>query len=90
MTFSSTPANTGYHIKEVILTYVFDNLKIEASKLTDVSLFKWFRDNFDHLEHSKLEPYDSKPVNLQVKSIVNSLKTNAIYTEINAIDSKKT
>ena len=65
----------SHHIGEVILYHVFDDLKIEDSKSPDVTLFKRFRDNFDHLEHSKLELYDSKPVNLQVRSIVKSLKT---------------
>lgn len=75
MAFGTTSTSTDYHIEKVILTHVFDDLKIEASKSPDVILF---HDNFDHLEHSKLEPYDSKPVNLQVRSIVNSLKTNSI------------
>jgi len=78
-----------HHIGEIILSHVFDDLKIEASKSPDVTLFKRFRDNFDHLDHSELEPYNSKSVDVQVRSIVNSLRANAIQTAKCAIDSGK-
>ena len=49
-----------YHIGEVIVCHIFDDLKIKVSKSPDVALFKQFHENhrdFDHLERSKLVPY---------------------------------
>ena len=41
-----------HHIGEVILSYVFEDLKIEASKSPDVTLFTRFRSNWGLVPHS--------------------------------------
>jgi hypothetical protein len=41
------------HVGEIILTHVWDSLKVEVSKSKDVSLFVRFRDNFHKLPHTE-------------------------------------
>lgn len=60
-----------HHIGEVVLSHVFADLKIEASKSPDITLFKRFRDNFDK---SELEPYDAKSVDIEVRKVVDGLR----------------
>jgi hypothetical protein len=43
-----------HHVGELILSHVFDDLKIEASKSPDVTLFVRFRKNFEQLPCSKM------------------------------------
>ena len=41
-----------HHVGEIILTHVFDDLKIEASRSPNVTLFTKFLKNFDKLPHT--------------------------------------
>ena len=40
-----------HHIGEVILSGVWDGLKIEVAKSPEITLFQRFRDNYDHLSY---------------------------------------
>ena len=54
-----------HHVGEVVLSHVWDALKIEASKSPDVSLFTRFKEQFATLTHS----------DIQIKDIPECLKT---------------
>ena len=45
-----------HHIGEVLLTHVFNNLKIDMSKWPDTTLFTRFRKNFDRLPQNTDQP----------------------------------
>ena len=43
-----------HHVGEIILTWVWEGLKIEVSKSPEVTMFQRFRDNFDALSYSEV------------------------------------
>ena len=47
-----------HHVGEVLLSHVFTDLQIEASKSPDVTLFVRFRKNYDLLPHKPLSRFD--------------------------------
>lgn len=46
-----------HHIGEVILTHVFNDLKVEASRGPDVSLFSRFKKQFDTIPHGETDEF---------------------------------
>lgn len=76
-----------HHIGEIILSHVFDDLKIEASKSPDISVFKRFRKHYTLLQF--VEDSDSEiPINLSkfddssfsesAKTLIDECKNNVI------------
>jgi len=59
-----------HHIGEIVLTRVFQDLRIESSKSPDVTVFCRFRKHFDVLPHSsdqRLSTFDSSQFSEEAK-----------------------
>ena len=46
-----------HHIGEIVLTHLWDDLKIETSKGPSIKLFSRFRENFLHLKVEEVDHY---------------------------------
>jgi hypothetical protein len=73
-----------HHVGEVILSHVFTDLNIEASKSPDVTLFARYRKNYELLPHTsedcQLAQFDSTPlINTAVQSLVDEWKVNVLH-----------
>lgn len=79
-----------HHIGEVILSHVFNDLKIEVSKSPDILLFQRFRKNFDMIPHSgqisDLSIMKMGEFNVEQKAILYDLKKEAINVLKSKID----
>jgi hypothetical protein len=72
-----------HHVGEVILTHVFESLKIEVSKSPDVTLFTRFRKNFERLEthrsaSQRLSRFDATKFNENVKPFIDKCREHVI------------
>lgn len=70
-----------HHIGEVILTHVFDGLKIEVSKSPDVNVFTRFRKNFTYLSRGSdemLRRLDHTAFSEEAQTIIQDLKDTAL------------
>ena len=70
-----------HHIGEIILTHVFQDLHIEASKSPEVTLFSRFRKHFDLLPHTSDQPMsklDSYLFADAAKDLVTVFKTEVL------------
>ena len=65
-----------HHVGEVILTHIFNDLKIEASKSPEVSVFLRFRKNFGTLAHDDDQPliFDMSQFSNEVELMISALK----------------
>jgi len=63
--------------------HVFNALKIETSKSSEISLFKRFQKHWDHISYAKgesLAKTDSPVYNDEAKQLLSSWKSNALNT----------
>lgn len=73
-----------HHVGEIILSHVFDDLKIEASKSPDVTLFTRFRKNFQMLTvpskstDEKLSRLNLTSFNHEALQIVDTCRTSVL------------
>ena len=70
-----------HHVGEIILTHIFQDLKVEISKSPEVSLFSRFRKHYDLLPHTSDQPlsrFDSCSLSDAAKEHVIVLKTEAL------------
>jgi len=69
-----------HHIGEVILSHVFTDLKIEASKSPDVTLFTRLRSNWELMSHdySHILPFCPADHSLQAQELLAIMKEEAI------------
>jgi len=69
-----------HHIGEVLLSHVFADLKIEASKSPDVTLFTRMRSNWDLMPHdsSDIVPFCPADHDLQAQELLAALKDDVI------------
>ena len=69
-----------HHIGEVLLSHVFTDLKIEASKSPDVTLFKRLRSNWDLMPHdsSHVLPFCPADHSLQAQELLTVMKGETI------------
>ena len=70
-----------HHIGEVILTHIFTDLKVEASKSPDIFLFSRFRKNFEMFPHTFNEPlsrFDPSQLNEAATSLTSDWQNNVL------------
>lgn len=74
-----------HHVGEIILSHVFDDLKIEASRSPDVTLFTRFRRNFSLLNtaacgdtHVPLSRFNCSLHSEKVQSFMNELRISSL------------
>jgi hypothetical protein len=69
-----------HHIGEVVLSHVFTDLKIEASKSPDVTLFTRLRTNWDLMPHSSSQilPFRPGDHDLAAQELLATMKIGAI------------
>jgi len=74
-----------HHVGEVILTHVFDDLHIEASKSPDVSLFTRFRKHFNLLQSTSdekfqrvLSSFDSSPIDETAHNFIRTCQASVL------------
>ena len=77
-----------HHIGEVMLSHVFEDLHIEASKSPDVTLFSRFRKNFEVLlpmitpttagREQRLSRFDIRGFNDSAQTLVESFRDNVL------------
>lgn len=69
-----------HHIGEVILSHVFEDLKIEASKSPDVMLFTRFRSNWDLVLHGSIQtaPFSPSDHSPEVQELLAAMKSEFV------------
>ena len=69
-----------HHIGEVLLTHVFNDLKIEASKSPDVTLFTRLRSNWELMSHysENILPFRSADNDMQAQELLKLMKDEAV------------
>lgn len=70
-----------HHVGEVILTQVFTDLKIEASKSPEIALFSRFRKQFDQIPHDvdeSLSFFDSALYPRETQDLLHEWRTEAV------------
>jgi len=72
-----------HHVGEVVLSHVFDDLEIEASKSPDVTLFTRLRRNFNHLVvvrsvDEQLSRFDSTVFSESAQSFIGECRDNVL------------
>ena len=70
-----------HHVGEVILTQIFNDLKIEVSKSPEVSVFSRFRKNFEsvcHISTENLTLFDSSSFSDETIALVQKWKVEAL------------
>ena len=81
-----------HHMGEVILDEVWKDLKIETSKSPDITIFKEFRDKWDHLSHGDTNslsfPKNEKKLQDKRKGIIDLLE-NSLDAEFTRGDYKE-
>ena len=56
-----------HHIGEIVLSKVWDSLKIEASKSPDITIFTRFKENYEAVEYADVEDLDIPEVPASLK-----------------------
>jgi len=59
-----------HHIGEILLTHVWDSLKIEVSRSPEISVFKRFRENFPKLECGNPQEYHYATENPKAPEVI--------------------
>jgi len=69
-----------HHIGEVILSHVFNDLNIEASKSPDVTLFTRLRSNWNMIPHnsSQIHPFQSDDHDTPAQQLLMTLKNEVV------------
>ena len=71
-----------HHIGKIVLSHVFDDLKIETSKSPDIALFSRFRKNFHSLNNSfnrsSLSGLNSSLYSPTIKHFIDERKTDVL------------
>ena len=69
-----------HHVGEVLLSHVFTDLKIEASKSPDVTLFTRLQSNWDLMPHNSTQTVPFRPAdhNIQAQQLLSTMKAEMI------------
>ena len=68
------------HVGEIILTHVFDDLKVEASKSPEIAVFARLRKNWDYIPHQlhQLNHIDVGQLNEETQNLVTKWKSEVL------------
>jgi hypothetical protein len=81
-----------HHVGEVILTQVFTDLNIEASRSPEVSLFSRFRKHFDSVcrtNKENLKSFDSSSYSEEINALVEEWRSEAVQLAKTSMNQKR-
>jgi hypothetical protein len=81
-----------HHVGEIILTHVFNDLNVEASKAPECMLFLRFQKNFGKIPHDSevsLRPLDKQSYSDEARILIDDWQRSTIAIAENAVEHKR-